>query len=61
MSFCCKEGQYLVKQNMTKITEVWFKHLRKKNKFGACAMNFWTWGDLLLNAMKNAAQIHINN
>lgn len=56
-----KEGQYLVKQNMAKITEVWFKLLRKKKKFGACAVNFWTWGDLLLNATKNAAQLHINN
>lgn len=60
MSFYSKEGQYLVKQNMTKITEVCFKRSRKK-KFGACAMNSWTWSDLLLNAMKNAAQIHINN
>lgn len=55
-----EEGQYLVKQNMTKITEVWFKLLRKR-KFWACAVNFWTWGDLLLNATKKAAQIHINN
>lgn len=36
MSFYCKEGQYLVKQNKTKITEVCSKHLRKKKVWGMC-------------------------